>query len=58
MYRWDSVEAAFDYSRPTSVHRFAASGATEEYTDATTFISSGTTYYRCVVDSQDALASS
>jgi len=51
VYRWDSVESAFDYSRPTSVHRFTASGAAETYTDQKTFVSSGTTYYCCVVDS-------
>lgn len=51
VYRWDSVEAAFDYSRPTSVHRFTASGAVQTYSDPQTFSSSGTTYYRCIVDS-------
>lgn len=51
VYRWDSVESAFDYSNPTSVHRFVASGPKETYTDSQTFISSGTTYYRCILDS-------
>jgi len=51
VYRWDSVDAAFDYSKPTSVHRFTASGATEVYTDSNKIVSSGTTYYRCVEDS-------
>jgi len=51
VYRWDSVEAAFDYSNPASVHRFTASGSSERYTDSKTFTSSGTTYYRCVVES-------
>jgi len=51
VYRWDSVEAAFDYSNPTSVHRFVASAPTETFTDSQTFISSGTTYYRCILDS-------
>jgi hypothetical protein len=55
VYRWDSVSAAFDYSNPTSVHRFTASGSTEKYTDSKTFISSGTTYYRCIVDSSDVV---
>merc|ERR1712087_1013154 len=50
VYRWDSVEAAFDYTRPTSVHRFTASGSTETYTDPKTFISSGVAYYRCLMD--------
>mmetsp|Transcript_38461 Transcript_38461/g.120057 ORF Transcript_38461/g.120057 Transcript_38461/m.120057 type:complete len:356 (-) Transcript_38461:68-1135(-) len=50
IYRWDSVDSAFDYSRPHSVRRFAASGATEVYEDAEAFPSDGTTYYRCVED--------
>jgi hypothetical protein len=48
-YRWDSVEAAFDYTKPTSVNRFKALTTTAAYTDKATFISSGTTYYRCIV---------
>ena len=51
IYRWDSVESAFDYTRPASVHRFTASGPSLNYTDTTTIISNGTTYYRCVDDS-------
>jgi hypothetical protein len=51
IYRWDSVEAAFDYTKPTSTHQFTASGATETYKDPKTFISSGVTYYRCILDS-------
>ena len=50
IYRWDSVESAFDYTRPASVHRFTASGPSLNYTDTTTIISNGTTYYRCVDD--------
>jgi hypothetical protein len=51
LYRWDSVESAFDYSQPVSVYRFSASNVTEVYTDHKTFSSDGTTYYRCIVDS-------
>ena len=51
VYRWDDVESAFDYTRPASVHRFTASGPSLNYTDTTTIISNGTTYYRCVDDS-------
>jgi hypothetical protein len=50
LYRWDSVESAFDYSQPASVYRFSATNATEVYTDPKTFSSDGTIYYRCVVD--------
>ena len=53
MYRWDDVESAFDYTRPASVHRFTASGPSLNYTDTTTIISNGTTYYRCVDDSRE-----
>ena len=49
VYRWDSVEAAFDYTRP-AVHRFTASAAKLNYTDTSTFISNGSTYYRCIED--------
>lgn len=52
VYRWDTVESAFDYSSATSVHRFTASASTQTYTDPKTFISSGTTYYRCVADTE------
>jgi len=55
LYRWDSVESAFDYSKPHSVHRFVASNATQVYTDSETIPSSGATYYRCVLDSSAAL---
>ena len=50
LFRWDSVDAAFDYSRPTSTHRFTATATTETYTDPKSFISSGTTYYRCIAE--------
>merc|ERR1711920_728811 len=51
IYRWDSVAQAFDYKNAHSVHRFTASKDTEVYADPVTFRSDGTTYYRCIVDS-------
>jgi len=51
IYRWDSVEAAFDYANSTSVQRFTASDATKSHTDPQSFSSSGVTYYSCIVDS-------
>jgi len=48
VYRWDSVDAAFDYSNPGSVHRFTASSETETYADSKTFLSSAAIYYRCI----------
>lgn len=53
VYRWDSVEDAFDYSKPTSVHPLTASSPKEVYTDTATFWSNGTTYYRCVEDTSE-----
>lgn len=50
IYRWDSVQAAFDYSKPHSVHRFTATSETEVYTDAESFSSDSATYYRCILD--------
>uniref|UniRef100_A0A7S1A8D9 Peptidase C1A papain C-terminal domain-containing protein n=1 Tax=Noctiluca scintillans TaxID=2966 RepID=A0A7S1A8D9_NOCSC len=50
IYRWDSVDTAFDYSNPHSVRRFAAEQTEEVYTDPVTFSSGGATYYRCVAD--------
>lgn len=50
IYRWDSVEAAFDFAKPHKVHRFEASGASEVYADDETFSSGGSTYYRCIPD--------
>merc|ERR1712113_125483 len=53
IYRWDSVETAFDYSKPHSVHRFTASGPSEVYVDTETFSSDAAVYYRCVADTKD-----
>lgn len=50
IYRWGSVETAFDYSRPHSTHRFTATSDTEAYTDAESFASDSATYYRCILD--------
>lgn len=57
IYRWDSVEDAFNYDKPHSVHRFTATKDTEIYTDTETFSSDGTTYYRCIEenDSHDVV---
>eukprot|EP00928_Gymnodinium_smaydae_P043888 TRINITY_DN29330_c0_g1_i1.p1 TRINITY_DN29330_c0_g1~~TRINITY_DN29330_c0_g1_i1.p1 ORF type:complete len:368 (-),score=43.75 TRINITY_DN29330_c0_g1_i1:257-1360(-) len=48
IFRWDSVDSAFDYSRAREVHKFEASGSQEVFADPTSFLSSGTTYYRCL----------
>merc|ERR1719253_1399100 len=49
LYRWDSVDAAFNYNDASAItHEFTASGATYKYQDPKTFSSSGTTYYRCI----------
>jgi len=50
IYRWDSVAAAFDYTKPSSTHKFTASGEALIYVDTTAIASDGTTYYRCVKD--------
>merc|ERR1711865_146784 len=50
IYRWGSVEAAFDYSKPHSIHRFTATSDTEVYTDTESFASGSATYYRCILD--------
>merc|ERR1719230_1361384 len=41
VYRWDSVESAFDYANPTSVKRFTASQNEESFTDTKTISSGG-----------------
>jgi len=48
VYRWDAVETAFDYTKPSAVHYFNATSATETYADPESIASNGTTYYRCV----------
>jgi hypothetical protein len=55
IYRWDSVESAFDYSQATVVHNFKAADTTEVFADPTTILSSGVTYYRCLPDSSGVL---
>eukprot|EP00928_Gymnodinium_smaydae_P092430 TRINITY_DN76309_c0_g1_i1.p1 TRINITY_DN76309_c0_g1~~TRINITY_DN76309_c0_g1_i1.p1 ORF type:complete len:365 (-),score=47.18 TRINITY_DN76309_c0_g1_i1:189-1283(-) len=55
VYRWDSVESAFDYSKPHSVHRFSASADSQVYADAEAISSSGTTYYRCIEDNGEEI---
>eukprot|EP00933_Yihiella_yeosuensis_P080173 TRINITY_DN93582_c0_g1_i1.p1 TRINITY_DN93582_c0_g1~~TRINITY_DN93582_c0_g1_i1.p1 ORF type:complete len:369 (+),score=66.09 TRINITY_DN93582_c0_g1_i1:100-1206(+) len=50
IYRWNDVDSAFDRSKAHSIHRFVASGETEVWTDAETFMSDSATYYRCYED--------
>jgi len=49
IYRWDSVDTAFTYTDTYLKTSFTASDEEYEYKDDTSFISSGSTYYRCVV---------
>mmetsp|Transcript_96653 Transcript_96653/g.279014 ORF Transcript_96653/g.279014 Transcript_96653/m.279014 type:complete len:368 (-) Transcript_96653:59-1162(-) len=53
IYRWDSVEAAFDYSKATLVKRFAAAGKSVAHVDEEPIPSDGVAYYRCVRESVD-----
>jgi hypothetical protein len=55
IYRWDSVESAFDYSKPHSVHSFVADGDTKVYADSEAIPSAGATYYRCAPDSGEEI---
>ncbi len=48
IYRWDSVQEALTYSDTYKVLTFTATGSVFVFSDAKTFISSGTTYYRVV----------
>jgi len=47
IYRWDTVEDAFTYSRQYIQHTFTAAASTYVFTDPRTFMSNGVTYYRC-----------
>lgn len=49
VYRWDSVQTAFDYNNAHSTHAFTATDSTESYVDSEGVLSKGITYYRCVV---------
>jgi len=55
LYRWDSVDAAFHYEQAQVVHKFVAKNARESYIDPKTFLSNGTTYYRCLQDEHDII---
>lgn len=55
IYRWNSVETAFDYKNPQSVHKFTASATSTVYKDTQTFMSDEAAYYRCVPDKPDIL---
>jgi hypothetical protein len=48
LYRWDSVEDAFDITKARSSHAFSTpdNATTYVYTDPDTILSSSTTYYR------------
>mmetsp|Transcript_123717 Transcript_123717/g.309220 ORF Transcript_123717/g.309220 Transcript_123717/m.309220 type:complete len:365 (-) Transcript_123717:87-1181(-) len=47
IYRWDSVDEAFQLEHARRVLTFVAKSTKETYTDPNTFPSNGTTYYRC-----------
>ena len=46
VFRWDSVGKAFTYNDEYKKTSFTATSDTYVYTDATSFVSNGTTYYR------------
>ena len=48
IYRWDTIEDAFTYSKAFKKTSFKATKDTYVYADDKTFISNGATYYRCV----------
>lgn len=48
IYRWDSVKSAFTYSDTFLKTTFTATNGKYVYEDDTPFISSGSTYYKCV----------
>ena len=51
IYRWDSVEEAFEYDPKYKIHAFTAAGESFSFEDPKPFSNAGTTYYRCVVES-------
>mmetsp|Transcript_19448 Transcript_19448/g.41783 ORF Transcript_19448/g.41783 Transcript_19448/m.41783 type:complete len:365 (+) Transcript_19448:181-1275(+) len=56
LYRWSSVEDAFDYTKATTVKEFEATASTESIKDPSPIESSSATYYRCLPgDSQQSL---
>lgn len=48
VYRWDTVEEAFTYESKYLKSTFTAKDSSYVYEDPTSFMSDGTTYYRCV----------
>lgn len=48
IYRWDTVDDAFTYSDGFKKTSFQATSDTFVYVDDQSFMSNGTTYYRCV----------
>jgi len=55
IYRWDTVEDAFTYSDAFKKTSFTASSDKYVFEDEKTFMSDGTTYYRCVPQSSGVL---
>lgn len=49
IFRWDSVETAFDYAKGTNIHSFTASAESIVFDDPQSFMSDSATYYRCVL---------
>lgn len=48
IYRWGSPEAAFVYNKSYKIKTFTATSNFHKFVDPSTFLSSSTTYYRCV----------
>jgi hypothetical protein len=48
LYRWDSVDAAFDFANPGQTHDFTAGSSTYTFIDPAGIVSSGATYYSCL----------
>lgn len=48
VYRWNSAEDAFDYSKAKKQHSFTATAALYTWQDSETFMSNSATYYRCL----------
>jgi len=51
IYRWDSAETAFDYTKAKKQHSFTATEDKYSFKDPETFLSSSATYYRCLATS-------
>lgn len=49
IYRWDSISEAFTYIDNYKILSFTAASDTYVVQDPNTFLSDGTTYYRCVM---------